>query len=125
MAGLTGEHPIHRFGTGAPGVETALGRLLDASVEIHEYTPTMMHNKMLILDGERVSVGSTNFDMRSFDLNDEASLNVYSREFGSRMTAVMEADLRHANRYTAEMWRRRPLRQKLGELLVRPLESQL
>jgi cardiolipin synthase len=53
------------------------------------------------------------------------SLNVYSREFGSRMTAVMEADLRHANRYTAEMWRRRPLRQKLGELLVRPLESQL
>ena len=73
MAGLTGEHPIHRFGTGAPGVETALGRLLDASVEIHEYTPTMMHNKMLILDGELVSVGSTNFDMRSFDLNDEAA----------------------------------------------------
>ena len=101
------------------------GRLLDAGVEIHEYTPTMMHNKMLILDDELVSVGSTNFDMRSFDLNDEASLNVYSREFGARMSAVMEADLRHANRYTAEMWRRRPLWQKLGELLVRPLESQL
>lgn len=101
------------------------GRLLDAGVEIHEYTPTMMHNKMLILDGELVSVGSTNFDMRSFDLNDEASLNIYSREFGARMTAVMDADLRNAKPYTAEMWRRRPLRQKLGELLVRPLESQL
>ncbi len=101
------------------------GRLLDAGVEIHEYTPTMMHNKMLILDGELVSVGSTNFDMRSFDLNDEASLNIYSREFGAQMTAVVEADLRNAKPYTAEMWRRRPLRQKLGELLVRPLESQL
>ncbi|WP_426689197.1 phospholipase D-like domain-containing protein [Rhodanobacter ginsengiterrae] len=101
------------------------GRLLAAGVQIHEYTPTMMHNKMLILDGELVSVGSTNFDMRSFDLNDEASLNVYSREFGRQMTAVMEADLRHASPYTLAMWKRRSWRHKAGELLVRPLESQL
>jgi cardiolipin synthase len=101
------------------------GRLLAAGVEIHEYQPTMMHNKMLILDGELVSVGSTNFDMRSFDLNDEASLNVYSREFGQQMTAVMDADLQRAMPYTLAMWQRRPWRQKLGELLVRPLESQL
>jgi cardiolipin synthase len=101
------------------------GRLLTAGVEIHEYQPTMMHNKMLILDGELTSVGSTNFDMRSFDLNDEASLNVYSKEFGRQMTAVMEADLRHAKPYTLAMWQQRPWRQKLGELLVRPVESQL
>jgi cardiolipin synthase len=101
------------------------GRLLAAGVEIHEYRPTMMHNKMLILDGELVSVGSTNFDMRSFDLNDEASLNVYSREFGQQMTAVMDADLQRAKPYTLAMWQRRPWRQKLGELLARPLESQL
>ena len=101
------------------------GRLLAAGVEIREYAPTMMHNKMLILDGELVSVGSTNFDMRSFDLNDEASLNIYSREFGRQMTAVMEADLQHARPYTLAMWQRRRWWQKLGELLVRPLESQL
>lgn len=101
------------------------GRLLAAGVEIHEYTPTMMHNKMLILDGELTSVGSTNFDMRSFDLNDEASLNIYSREFGQQMTAVMDADLQHTRPYTLSMWQRRPWRQKLGELLVRPMESQL
>jgi cardiolipin synthase len=101
------------------------GRLLAAGVEIHEYTPTMMHNKMLILDGELTSVGSTNFDMRSFDLNDEASLNIYSREFGQQMTAVMDADLQHTRFYTLSMWQRRPWRQKLGELLVRPMESQL
>jgi cardiolipin synthase len=101
------------------------GRLLAAGVEIHEYTPTMMHNKMLILDGELTSVGSTNFDMRSFDLNDEASLNIYSREFGQQMTAVMDADLQHTRPHTLSMWQRRPWRQKLGELLVRPMESQL
>lgn len=101
------------------------GPLLEAGVEIHEYMPTMMHNKMLILDGEVVSVGSTNFDMRSFDLNDEASLNIYSRAFGARMTAVMEADLARAKPYTLETWKRRPLRQRIGERLVQPLESQL
>ncbi len=101
------------------------GRLLAAGVEIFEYKPTMMHNKMLILDGELVSVGSTNFDMRSFDLNDEASLNIYSKAFGQQMTAMMEADLRHAKPYTLAMWQRRPWPQKLGELLVRPIESQL
>lgn len=101
------------------------GRLLAAGVEIHEYQPTMMHNKLLILDDELTSVGSTNFDMRSFDLNDEASLNIYSRAFGQQMTAVMDADLQHAKPYTLVMWQRRPWRQKLGELLVRPVESQL
>jgi cardiolipin synthase len=101
------------------------GDLLAAGVEISEYTPTMMHNKMLILDGELISVGSTNFDMRSFDLNDEASLNIYSRDFGHRMTAVMDADLQRAKPYTLAMWQQRPWRQKLGELLVWPLESQL
>lgn len=101
------------------------GRLLAAGVEIFEYQRTMMHNKMLILDGQLVSVGSTNFDMRSFDLNDEASLNVYSTEFGKQMSVVMEADLRHATAYTLQMWQQRSWSQKLGELLVRPLESQL
>lgn len=101
------------------------GALLEAGIEIHEFTPTMMHNKLLILDGELVSVGSTNFDMRSFDLNDEASLNVYSREFGERMTAVMEADLRRARPCTLEAWKRRSLLRRVGEWLVRPLESQL
>ena len=57
------------------------GPLLQRGVEIYEYQPTMLHCKMLIFDGYMVSIGSTNFDMRSFELNDEASLNVYSEEF--------------------------------------------
>ena len=55
------------------------GELLAAGAEIHEFQPTMFHCKMLIVDQLMVSVGSTNFDNRSFRLNDEANLNVYDR----------------------------------------------
>jgi cardiolipin synthase len=101
------------------------GELLAAGVEIYEYEKTMMHNKMLIIDDLLVSVGSTNFDMRSFNLNDEASLNIYSNDFGNAMTQVMEDDLKGATRFTLNDWKRRPWHQKIGEIIVRPLESQL
>lgn len=101
------------------------GELLEAGVEIHEYQPTMMHNKLLIVDGLMVSVGSTNFDVRSFRLNDEASLNVYDAAFAARMTEVFEADLKHTVLYTHATWARRPLKEKLVEKFIRPLRSQL
>jgi cardiolipin synthase A/B len=101
------------------------GPLLDAGVEIFEYQPTMMHAKALVVDRLLVSVGSTNVDLRSFQLNDEASLNVYDRAFASRMTEVFEADLAKAVRYTAEQWRRRPWTEKFLETVVRPIRSQL
>lgn len=101
------------------------GELLQAGVEIHEYQPTMMHNKLLIVDGLMVSVGSTNFDVRSFRLNDEASLNVYDAGFAARMTEVFEDDLKHTVLYTHEMWERRPLKEKLAEKFIRPIRSQL
>src|SRR5207344_3237689 len=78
----------------------AWGPLLASGVEIHEYEPTMLHCKMLILDGEMVSVGSTNFDLRSFELNDEASLNIYDHAFAAKMTEVFEADLLRSSAYT-------------------------
>jgi len=101
------------------------GPLLAAGIEIFEYEKTMMHNKMLILDRLMVSVGSTNFDMRSFNLNDEASLNIYSPDFGAAMSKVMDSDLTHARSYTLDQSQRRPLLQKLGEWMLRPIESQL
>lgn len=101
------------------------GELLQCGVEVHEYQPTMMHNKMLILDGQMVSVGSTNFDVRSFRLNDEASLNVYDTDFCQAMTRVFEQDLLQCTRYTYERWRQRPLKEKLLERLVLPFRSQL
>ena len=85
----------------------------------------MMHNKVLVVDRELVSVGSTNFDPRSFRLNDEASLNVYDRTFAERMTDVFERDLQRTRRYTLDAWRQRPLKEKLVEKFVLPIRSQL
>lgn len=101
------------------------GELLQAGIEVHEYLPTMTHSKLLIIDREMVSVGSTNFDIRSFRLNDEASLNVYDTAFAERMTAIFESDLPHARRYTHELWEKRPWRIKLAERIVWPFKSQL
>lgn len=101
------------------------GPLLAAGAELHVYQPTMLHTKMLIVDREMVSVGSTNFDIRSIRLNDEASLNIYSRSIAVAMTKVFEADLRPTEKYTYEMWRQRPLREKLTEKFLLPIKSQL
>ncbi len=101
------------------------GELLLADIEIYEYQPTMMHNKLLIVDRELVSVGSTNFDVRSFRLNDEASLNVYDATFAQHMTTIFEADLEPTVRYTHAMWKNRPWREKFAERFILPLKSQL
>jgi cardiolipin synthase A/B len=99
--------------------------LLEAGIEIYEYQPTMMHNKVLVVDREMVSVGSTNFDPRSFRLNDEASLNVYDRAFARRMSEVFESDLAQTRRYTLDTLRERPLKERLIEKFILPIRSQL
>ena len=101
------------------------GPLLAQGVEIHEYEPTMLHCKVMIIDGEMVSVGSTNFDLRSFQLNDEASLNVYNREFAAQMTKVFEDDLAQTTAYSYQLWLDRSWAQKLSEIVLLPIKSQL
>jgi cardiolipin synthase len=101
------------------------GPLLSAGVQIAEYQPTMFHNKGLVVDGRFVSVGSTNFDNRSFLLNDEANLNVLNPVFAAHMQAVFEADWAQGKRITLAMWRSRPWHQKLLDQGARLLRSQL
>jgi len=105
--------------------KTDWGELLEMGAEIHVYQTTMLHTKLLVIDGEFVSVGSTNFDIRSIRLNDEASLNIYNRDFAEKMTAVFEADLLAAETYSLDHWKNRPLSEKLSELILRPIKSQL
>lgn len=101
------------------------GPLLRQGVELYEYRPTMMHVKLLIVDRHLVSVGSTNFDSRSFQLNDEASLNVYESGFADEMTRVFEDDLSQAKPYTYQAWTNRPWTEKAMERFVLPIKSQL
>ena len=101
------------------------GPLLEAGAQISEYQPTMFHCKVFTVDGLLVSVGSTNFDNRSFRLNDEANLNIYDERFAAAQTQQFEADLKQSRRLSLEAWRERPLSEKALEHLASLLSAQL
>ncbi len=101
------------------------GDLLESGVLIYEYQPTMYHCKVMIVDGVWVSAGSTNFDNRSFRLNDEANLNVLDRRVARALTETFEADRARSRRITLEEWRRRPWREKLLEHTTALFRSQI
>ena len=84
------------------------GDLLNAGVEIYEYQPTMIHCKVMVVDGTWTSVGSANFDDRSFRLNDEANLNIFSAELAREQIGYIEADIRESKRMVLRRWARRP-----------------
>ena len=101
------------------------GRLLLGGIEIFEYQAALLHSKTMVIDGVWATVGSTNFDNRSFALNDELNVVLYDRPAVERLEAAFEADVAHARRVTYEAWQNRGLKTKLLERLVLPLESQL
>jgi cardiolipin synthase len=101
------------------------GRLLRAGAELYEYQPTMYHCKVLIVDGTWVSVGSTNFDSRSFSVNDEANLNVLDRDFALEQERIFERDLERSRRVSLQEWEHRPWTEKIWEHTIALISSQL
>jgi cardiolipin synthase len=101
------------------------GRLLRAGAQIYEYEPTMFHTKVMVVDDLWTSVGSTNFDNRSFSVNDEANLNIYDVTFARRQSAIFDEDLKRSRRISLEEWSERPWVEKLWEHTVTLFGSQL
>ena len=101
------------------------GSLLEAGAEIFEFQPTMFHCKILIVDEIYVCVGSTNFDNRSFRLNDEANLNIYDQPFAERQLADFKADLKRARQITLNEWKKRPWTEKVLEYGLKMIRPQL
>ncbi|WP_454742511.1 phospholipase D-like domain-containing protein [Cupriavidus necator] len=101
------------------------GALLKAGALIAEYAPTMYHCKVLIVDGLLVSVGSTNFDNRSFRLNDEATLNILDAAFAAEQTRIFEDDLKLSRPVSYEQWANRPWSEKLRDRMATLIGSQL
>jgi cardiolipin synthase len=101
------------------------GTLLAAGVKMAEYQPTMYHVKSLVVDSLLVSVGSTNFDNRSFSLNDEANLNVLDPAFAKRQEEIFEDDWRHARPISLQQWQNRPWRDKAAGKLADLIGAQL
>jgi cardiolipin synthase len=101
------------------------GELLDAGVDIYEYKPTMYHCKVMIVDDIWVSVGSTNFDDRSFRLNAEANLNIYDAAFAKELISVFEADKANARLMTRAEFKNRSAVRKLIDEMAGMLRRQL
>jgi len=93
----------------------AYSRLLECGIQIYEYGPTMLHAKTLCIDGVWASVGSVNFDNRSFQLQDEATLCIQSERFAGELTEQFERDLEVSERIDAERWDGRPLHHRAAE----------
>jgi cardiolipin synthase len=101
------------------------GPLLKAGVKIYEYQPTMFHCKSMIVDETWVSVGSANFGNRSFRLNDEANMNVYSKTFAEEQVRIFEADKLKAREVTYKEWKHRGLWSRFLETVTAPFRAQL
>jgi cardiolipin synthase len=114
------DHPLVRHAG-----RRQFGRLLEAGIEIHEYTAALLHAKTMVIDSLWATVGSTNLDHRSFKINDELNVVAYDRELARQLEKVFEDDLRYSKRITLESWRNRGFRGRLFELLAIPFESAL
>ncbi len=94
---------------------------LRAGIRIYRFKAGMLHAKTVIIDDEICSIGSTNFDFRSFDYNFESNLFLYSKAMNAYMAEVFNRDLLSCSRVTAAEWRRRPKTDKVVESVVRLL----
>jgi cardiolipin synthase len=99
--------------------------LLACGIEVHEYGPTMLHAKTLCIDGAWASVGSVNFDNRSFQLHDEATLCVQSASFAGLLTEQFERDLAVSKAISPARWRRRPVHQRAAEAALALMRREL
>ena len=99
---------------------TLWGDLLEAGIEMYEFQPVMYHAKLMIVDEYFVTMGSTNFDNRSFRLNDEANVSILDENFARQMTELYEEDLEHSERITLEEWESRSFfRKAYGWVIAR------
>ncbi len=103
----------------------AYDELVEAGIEIYEYCPTMLHAKTLTVDEIWSSVGSVNFDNRSFQLHDEVTLCVQSERFAGELHEVFERDLENSERIEPGEWRERPITQRARENVTKYARREL
>jgi cardiolipin synthase len=103
----------------------AYGELLEGGVKIFEYEATMIHTKTMVVDGLFSVFGSSNFDSRSAQINEELDITVYDEGFGAEMDSVFEEDLRHSKSYRLEEFKKRSAWERFSEAIVAPLSPLL
>jgi cardiolipin synthase len=101
------------------------GKLIEAGVEIYEFQPTMLHQKILIVDNAWASVGTANFDNRSLSLNEETSVCFHDRTLVNTLYDVFLADLERCRKVQLNRWKRRGFWQRAGEQFASLMEDQM
>jgi cardiolipin synthase len=100
------------------------GALLEAGIRIYEYRDTMMHAKVLVVDGKWSVLGTTNVDNRSFEHNDEVNVAMLDPDVAARLLVDFERDVKDSDEITLERWRRRARWEKIVGPFVWILERQ-
>jgi cardiolipin synthase len=120
---LPGEH------TDSPFVRRAgcnlYAALLEAGVRLFEFEPTLLHQKIVVIDEIWSHVGSTNFDARSLALNEEVGVGILDARIAAELKAAFKQDLRHCRELKLEEWRRRPAFDRAYERFAYLLHEQL
>jgi cardiolipin synthase len=98
--------------------------LLEAGIRIYEYRETMMHSKIMVLDGVWAVIGTTNIDNRSFEHNDEVNVAMLDPDVAARLTDDYMRDIQMSDQMTLERWQARPLWEKIVGPFVWILERQ-
>lgn len=101
------------------------GPMLKAGIQILEYNYTMLHQKTMVVDGVWSTVGTTNFDSRSFAHNEENNVCFCDRDLSRQLQDVFNADVKRCDVITLEGWRKRPLITKSIEAVVSLLQEQV
>ncbi len=101
------------------------GKLLTAGVEFYRYTPAMYHCKVMIVDDFYVTVGSVNFDNRSFSINDEVATDVLDQKVAAELLKSFSSDLSHSLSYPLSEYEARPWWLKSFDWTAGLLRSQL
>ncbi len=101
------------------------GALLEAGVELLEYNRTMMHHKTMVVDGLWATVGTTNFDNRSFAHNEENNICLCDEAFSHQLNEMFAADVKACEPVNLETWRSRPLLDKAMQGLASFVQDQV
>ncbi len=101
------------------------GPLLKAGIEIYEYNHTMLHQKTMVVDSVWCTVGTTNFDSRSFAHNEENNVCVCDAQLAKELDAIFAKDIKGCDVMTVEKWKTRPLLQKFMQNAVSLLQEQV
>lgn len=99
--------------------------LLRDGVRVYEFLPTLIHQKIVIVDEIWSHIGSTNFDARSLSLNEEVGIGVRDAQVARELKAAYEHDLQRSQELTLEKWRQRPWRSRAYEWFAYKVHDQL